>query len=300
MKPVTERFPGEENHSEAWDWHFSKRFCTPYWQKRSKKPPETNTWYNMWYMLLTDYSKRRLTNSSDIFPALSGLQTVFAAFTQDQLLAGPFSNDLERGLLWEVDLFQINHRATPFRAPTWSWASVEGPVSWPFDINSEFIPGYKIQLVDHGTVSKAQKSEDHLGADTHGEVGEGTYIKLLGRWRSTGSWDEITIPTDSNSTHWYLYDHHGMTHATCSFDVGANTDHIHPHFQKGDWGLLQIATWDIYSHVDTTRVLYALILRSVPGVDELYERIGIAHIYTDDIATDAEILDWEVKTLKIV
>jgi len=60
----------------------------------------------------------------DRLPALAGLAKALAERTGDEYLAGIWKKGLIEGLLWygEDDLL-----LTPtYRAPSWSWASVDG------------------------------------------------------------------------------------------------------------------------------------------------------------------------------
>ncbi|OCK76738.1 HET-domain-containing protein, partial [Lepidopterella palustris CBS 459.81] len=110
----------------SWDWLWNKRFLIP--------PLLLNcirVWYNRWYRLVSNYSSRRLTVSDDIFPALSGLAVAFNVYLQDEYIAGLFWKDILLGLLWEKPSDEQAERATPSRAPTWSWASMKGRIGWP-------------------------------------------------------------------------------------------------------------------------------------------------------------------------
>ncbi|KAH8676392.1 heterokaryon incompatibility protein-domain-containing protein [Tricladium varicosporioides] len=78
-----------------------------------------------WMRLLDVYSQRALTKDFDKLPALSGLASEFAKRTGDQYLAGLWRQFLPVGLLWEVKDTAIAQRI-PNRAPSWSWASIDG------------------------------------------------------------------------------------------------------------------------------------------------------------------------------
>ncbi|KAH6666016.1 heterokaryon incompatibility protein-domain-containing protein [Halenospora varia] len=78
-----------------------------------------------WMRLLDVYSQRALTKDFDKLPALSGLASEFAKRTGDQYLAGLWRQFLPVGLMWEVSN-TANARKIPERAPSWSWASIEG------------------------------------------------------------------------------------------------------------------------------------------------------------------------------
>ncbi|KAK3369591.1 heterokaryon incompatibility protein-domain-containing protein [Lasiosphaeria ovina] len=88
-----------------------------------------------WAATVTAFTKRNLTHDSDRLPALSGIaRELHLRGTDDEYLAGLWRRDLfERGILWEVDVFSAPKGATwrrpaKYRAPSWSWASIEGPI----------------------------------------------------------------------------------------------------------------------------------------------------------------------------
>ena len=93
--------------------------------------------YDRWRAICVQYSKRRLTKASDKLPALSGLAQRFNALLRnDKYLAGLWGEDLLRGLLWAHDQ---SHRARPAyemrsawdqHIPTWSWASIDGNITY--------------------------------------------------------------------------------------------------------------------------------------------------------------------------
>ncbi|KAI9773272.1 MAG: hypothetical protein M1839_002184 [Geoglossum umbratile] len=93
----------------------------------SKADSELMELYNAWYDLVTLYGKCKLTNETDIFPAISGLATVIANATGDRYVAGLWQHDLHRGLLWTAP---SSTNALPslrnYRSPSWSWASLKG------------------------------------------------------------------------------------------------------------------------------------------------------------------------------
>lgn len=79
-----------------------------------------------WFDLVTDYSDCQLTFLEDKLPGLFGVASRFQGITKDKYLAGHWRVDLDRSLFWAVggNVF----RAKSYRAPSWSWASIEGTV----------------------------------------------------------------------------------------------------------------------------------------------------------------------------
>jgi hypothetical protein len=100
-----------------------------------------------WYRLVEDYSSRYLTYETDKLPALAGLASNFQHEAQPhgKYLAGIWSSHLPSALLWRTVMpyserrgqkptnplgaFQPR-RPQAYRAPSWSWASVDGEISY--------------------------------------------------------------------------------------------------------------------------------------------------------------------------
>lgn len=88
--------------------------------------------YDRWYAVVENYTSRNLTKSDDIFPALSGISKALARMTADRYLAGLWQSMLHVGLLWQAkgrNWGSLSRPRTP-RAPSWSWAAVDGPISY--------------------------------------------------------------------------------------------------------------------------------------------------------------------------
>lgn len=102
-----------------------------------------------WCMLVEEYSRRRLTVGTDKLPAMMGTSQLFRARSPPlgAYVAGLWRGDLARGLCWGPSLAlhedrkrpgYASHdvlapwtRPDPARAPSWSWASVDGPLYFP-------------------------------------------------------------------------------------------------------------------------------------------------------------------------
>ncbi|KAI0858346.1 heterokaryon incompatibility protein-domain-containing protein [Xylaria cubensis] len=86
---------------------------------------EYDSWQRNWDNLLQDYQARRLTNIDDKLVAVSSVGILFARYMHTEFLAGLFERDLATDLLWNrVDGSEAQARPTKYRAPSWSWASV--------------------------------------------------------------------------------------------------------------------------------------------------------------------------------
>jgi hypothetical protein len=89
--------------------------------------------YRIWYCdIVPEYTKRELTNLSDRLPAISAIANYFQGRIPDSYLAGIWRQEIVRGLLWQIHSWNKPGSASPlYRAPSWTWASIDGPISYP-------------------------------------------------------------------------------------------------------------------------------------------------------------------------
>ena len=78
----------------------------------------------VWTQIIDKYSFSNLTYQSDRLVALSGIARAVQIETEDQYVAGMWRKNLEFQLCW--NLFTTAPQRSPdYRAPTWSWASLD-------------------------------------------------------------------------------------------------------------------------------------------------------------------------------
>ncbi|KAJ4110290.1 hypothetical protein NW768_012050 [Fusarium equiseti] len=94
-----------------------------------------------WDTILVDFSKRQLSNPHDIFAALASIAAPISEALESRYLAGLWECDIIRCLLWRPG-YRLNKflgsatRPLPtkfapapvIRAPSWSWAAIQGAV----------------------------------------------------------------------------------------------------------------------------------------------------------------------------
>lgn len=111
-------------------------------------------YWDRWYELLTNYSSRKLSFGSDILPAISGMAQRFqdsVGPSSAQYAAGLWTQDMRHGILWGAQkMHQALRKVAGFNecrelsrppqqmAPSWSWASVIGPVEFTFSVNGTY------------------------------------------------------------------------------------------------------------------------------------------------------------------
>ncbi|KAI1455435.1 HET-domain-containing protein [Annulohypoxylon moriforme] len=119
--------------------------------------------WNAWYQLLQEYTTRRFTVSTDKLPALAGAAGLFMNANAKKgatYVAGLWKEDLARGLLWcahydhmpgrkvwgvsAVDRISTLSKPPEKRAPSWSWAALDGHLDfWALRVG-----GFVVEVLD--------------------------------------------------------------------------------------------------------------------------------------------------------
>ncbi|KAJ9615890.1 hypothetical protein H2200_001967 [Cladophialophora chaetospira] len=122
-----ERGFGEDGSS--FDQSFSSRVFLP--PAGISPKPDLTQMLSRWKGVVDAYSQRKLFATSDKLPALAGLAHQFQQLTDASYLAGMWREEMPLGLLWTVQtssLVETGRSAPEWRAPSWSWASIDGAV----------------------------------------------------------------------------------------------------------------------------------------------------------------------------
>jgi hypothetical protein len=93
----------------------------------------------IWISLVEEFSKRALSEPNDKLRALSGIATEFHNMCRDDFYAGMWKSKMTEQLLWH-QVGDDPPRGLPpsYRAPSWSWAAVEGNVSFSVSASVSF------------------------------------------------------------------------------------------------------------------------------------------------------------------
>jgi hypothetical protein len=112
---------------------------------------------DFWNYIVSIYSRCKLTFEEDKLVALAGVARAMKVQMGCDYLAGMWRVELERNLLWEVD--SNSRRPKEYRAPSWSWASIDGGINIP-ERRSETRDMVEIEI---SCVSTKKKSADEMG-----------------------------------------------------------------------------------------------------------------------------------------
>jgi hypothetical protein len=141
-----------------------------------------------WHTILESYTKGSLTRSEDKLVAIAGVAKAHQELFGGDYLAGLWRDELPYTLLWSVQSSKASKgkevqyvaRVKPYRAPSWSWASVDGCIKYV--MVSKKAEGSQVLPVGHWSVDLAFVSDakvSTLSNNTFGQV-TGGYIELIG------------------------------------------------------------------------------------------------------------------------
>lgn len=165
-----------------------------------------------WYRALeTNFCGRLLTNEADMLPALSGVAHKIQPLIGGKYHAGLWECDLLRGLLWKPRNV-ISQRKFPrltrpavYRAPSWSWASLNGSIFYGYTAD-RFRNWEKAQESHPAKVLEV--NIDHIGPsyDPMGGVAGGI-LKIDAPVRMA-----VIVPKSMNSVKTERLDFRGLLH----------------------------------------------------------------------------------------
>lgn len=126
---------------------------------------------HIWRDLVREYTSRNLTEDRDRLLAISGIATALGIGRNNTYLGGLWLEDLPLDLLWEVTS-PLQPRPREYRAPSWSWASVDGTVECFANMNVD----PDLRLLSYEVTPTQEEAQ-------YGAL-EAGHLEILGRMRS--------------------------------------------------------------------------------------------------------------------
>ena len=151
---------------------------------------------DIWQSMLQQHSWLQLTYPSDKLVTLAGLAKQLAE-PGDQYLAGLWKSRILEDLQWQIATHKDVYPRPKWRAPSWSWASIEAPLSAVGAFYRNETPmrhELSAQLIDHKIVPKT--------TDEYGELQSGT-IRLLAHCASV-TWVGWPGKCKCGNMHYYI------------------------------------------------------------------------------------------------
>ena len=125
--------------------------------------PATGTEFlDLWERIVVHYSHLSLSHNTDKLRAISAVARKFGQASSMRYYAGLWAEHLPSQLLWEVDRDDRSSRkptrAAKWVAPSWSWASIEGPISYSL-IDSNSIVCQRLNVIVENATPKDDFSD---------------------------------------------------------------------------------------------------------------------------------------------
>jgi Heterokaryon incompatibility protein (HET) len=215
-----------------------------------------------YYALVEQYSAMHITKDLDYLPALSGV--TFGR--QDQYLAGMWRNILLESLPWvpkRSSTHKMTYRPFTYRAPTWSWASVQGPIQYLSELSRYGRESNEDSQYNLATVLSVACTPE--GRDPRGKVVDG-YLKIEGQVTSaTIDGFGVRDEAGNGESDTYAYICRGKLKSQCSLDIPLALVRTAPAEVKFDEKVVILRISEFA----------ALVLSGIEDAPGAYRRVGI-------------------------
>ena len=148
----------------------------------------------LWIDLVEEYTRRELTHEKDKLIAISGIAAQLELAWEDTYVAGLWRTSLIHHLAWSRHRVPSKnyHPPTTYRAPSWSWASIDGPVGLMM------LEEVDAELIEHSISPK--RASAPLGQVTGGKIVLPAARIPFRVTRARDSWIlDLSLDTDSTN-----------------------------------------------------------------------------------------------------
>jgi len=124
----------------------------------------------IWWDLVEECRNRNITFETDLLPALSGIARQMQKHGAGEYLTGIWKKELPEALMWWSRYSTKYDRVVPYRAPSWSWASLKSSTLSQFTQNT-FAPQHRKLAITYVKVLEAfciPVGDDYTGAVSSG------------------------------------------------------------------------------------------------------------------------------------
>lgn len=265
-----------------------------------------------WHQCVDEFSWRQLTDPMDKLPAVANLAAVVDDGTLGDYLAGIWSKHFVAGLTWGRQ-YLLLRRAPVYRAPSWSWASLDGKVSSTvlagpttgieeLDQDEKWTERYGLRLLETHMIPR-DPNNPYMG------VLEGSHVIVEGACIDFKQYADLVSRTASffAVTGLDTADTFDCPHCRPKADEdGAKTSETMDHKDHLPFDLVTVTMGSGWKEAESRVQL--LLLRWTNEEQVGLERVGTAllqrHFFND---TSADVLDkafdgagWERKVMKLV
>ena len=256
--------------------------------------------YMSWEKIVEHYTKSSFTCEGDMLVALSGLARAKQSLVQSPYIAGLWKTELPRNLLWKV-VATTTDSSIPsyprhYRAPSWSWAAVNGQIDLEHPLAIPSLPpilrhpplikklrGLRKTLKDIVDLTEVlDVCIDHVG-DIYGQVTDGFITFKAGLLPLHISPDvSLSIIEGKNRMHRTSMQNPKLT-GESYFDV------LLP-FREFYYGMPIMGVWKKRRTSQKSHIyLEGLLLEKVVGEQGTYRRLGTFIMFGQNGETNLEV-----------
>jgi hypothetical protein len=220
-----------------------------------------------------------LTFDTDKLPAISGIASVFMNLLEDKYVDGLWENDIYQGLLWYAT--GVITKASSSRAPSWSWASIDGSVNFISLLQFRWDAMAKIHEIKSTMRNETTDGGEVSGGEASGCEVPGGYIRITGQLLKLKI---DNIPDNANSVirlqrRWDLFADDPLNIVFSPYEqIGTRADMMIRHSnlefrQTKDLVIMPLVhhSWDEKQSVTVD----GLVLSLQPGRSGYYKKVGV-------------------------
>ena len=265
-------------------------------QSRTKAPTMTTdlfTTYQMlqnWYSIVNEYTKRELSVEADKLPAIGGIAAEIQRTTGVQYRAGLWQDNLLHDLMWYTQAREWLARPKEWRAPSWSWASVNCPVRYG---------GITEDAMPMAQVVECQVLPEGFSYIQRGKVVIEGPIRIVSRNDVIQLFNAQNLaPSPPRSNDVQEWDRLIMEFISNSYDASPSDEEVLESLPKQVFAIVTHSRgWYMEQEKKVCKVCYSGLL--LKGVEGGYERIG--YFMNEDRPWLAQIgSEWRTETITIV
>ncbi|KXH61321.1 heterokaryon incompatibility protein [Colletotrichum nymphaeae SA-01] len=250
--------------------------------------------YHYWCNIVNTYTRAKLTFPGDKLIALSAVAKAVRVLLQDSYVAGMWRRSLVRELLWSVAIGEAQARPSVYRAPSWSWAAVDGHIT----------PGIMDVEAVEMLIEVQDLHLDYVTSDTTGLI-SGGWLQLWGSLKTLELLPDALFSSHSNSFEFLMMVVNGVP-------VSVRADSVmreyQPHVYLDDNQQLvstQNHRPELFCMPARTRPgddgsIYVLLLQLEDRKDGIFRRIGIARGWGKELRESLLASNAEESTLSCV
>ncbi|KAM0208015.1 hypothetical protein ACHAPQ_005709 [Fusarium lateritium] len=296
------------------------------------KPDEA---FNFWHKVVENYSKRKLTQAGDKLPAISAIAAIIQQRTGSDYVAGLWRDNIDQELLWYRPASSpVGTVNSSYTGPSFSWASITGEVDYlcfrngkyPYEKTSQVLeltsstgPGAPLgrvsssKLVIRGPLAMGsiERQPRHSISMRLGKehlwfcVNLGSALMWFHPDTTLSTIASVSDGVPETSSCRWSHAHNGgdLLEELESLDQKQQIGHAH-HLTDGREGSSGIRCWVMrlggYHLRDGEMDYEYLVLGRAPSQPDVFERLGLGLMLSDDDAADEIFAQENAATITIV